>query len=197
MQIVGTDTIAGVEVEILANARGAWEITTSQEGGRREPERLGYAAEGTLDEAKSRARTVLAKRKVKVEVPFRLRDGSYGVATGIHAGTGAVLARVIRRGREQAEQIERRTDAFKPETPDEAFDKMTSLKEQQSALYSEQKALEDEWAIDRYGLKGAVSDAISDATERQAADDEAAEQVRAEVDPAPIGTVEVDAGGRA
>jgi hypothetical protein len=192
---IGMIEIAGIEVAVEATTGGTFllkELGSEGIGGR---ETLGSG--DTLDQAKSRARTVLAKRKVKVEVPFKLKDGTEGVATGIHAGNGAVMAKVIRHGRERAEQIERRQDAYKPETPQEVFDKVASLTEQSNALYDERKTLEAEWAIDQYGLDGAVRDAIREATEKavEAEEVEAGAEVGAEVDPEPIGTVDV--GGRA
>lgn len=86
------ETIGGVDcvVEVDSTGRFAVRPITGED------ERGGAIASfcSTLDEAITKAKRELGKRKVKLDIPFIAQDGAHGVATGRHSGTGYVLARI-------------------------------------------------------------------------------------------------------
>lgn len=170
---VKTDTreISGHEVEVFAitspgnsYSDGRWSVCLKSKDGTT-GEEIGRAE--SLDKAISQARTKLAKKKVKVEVPFRLRSGKRGVATGIHGGTGNVTARIEQwSGRMDPEQLQARDQVFKAETPDSVFDRLNAIRDETNRLHDEQREIENEWNLNSYGIKSEVEDAVDAAAEK-------------------------------
>lgn len=126
-------TINGVDCEVHANGSiGMWSINL-------EGKTLGSG--DTLDKAIEAARLKMRKAKVSVSVPFITFAGKRGNATGIHAGTGKVLAR-IDGGR--SEQVERYSRALRADTPAETVQRMVELQDQIDAAKREMGAIERE-----------------------------------------------------
>lgn len=78
------ETISGRECSVHVDVYGRFTVQT--ESG----DPLGRGK--TMDEALDAAKITLAKRKVRVKIPFIAATGEHGTGTGMHAGTGAVLA---------------------------------------------------------------------------------------------------------
>ena len=112
-QLMERIAISGVEVEVWARMGGVYDAEWQIEKPGEDGERLGSGE--TLKQAKAQARTKLAKRKVKVEVPFRLLNGRRGIATGIHSGNGNVTVTYPTTGRPGfTDQLQARSKAFCP-----------------------------------------------------------------------------------
>lgn len=153
MALVKSDyRIADNEVEIHAYPNGNWGITLGDED-------IGYA--DTLEKAIARARTALAKQKVKVSVPFVTQDGERGIAHGLHAKTGKVLARVNDKPIDLGYKQPLRADI-----PQDVLDRYLELTETADAAYNEAKVIEREYRLD---LSTAVRKAVADAAERAVA----------------------------
>lgn len=159
---ISVEQMSGYQVEYHASKRGSWEVTTPEA-----EEILGTG--DTLEEAKNRARAQLAKRKVKVEVPFLTsRTFVRGVATGIHAGTNNVLVRTERpfaRG-EKTEQLTGygSREVLRADMPDEAKFRLQVARAMEREAASKIRAIEREYGMD---LRGEVREAIDREVERK------------------------------
>lgn len=159
---IGTRDIAGNSCLVYARADGAWQICLRVDDDNEET--VGHSSD-SLDSAVQQARTHFAKKKVRVEVPFRLLSGTRAVATGIHAGTQKVTVRVERNfGRATSDQLDPSATVLKPETPDERIEQMKHLKAESSRLSGEAREIEREYG-ERLGwmVREAIDAAASEA----------------------------------
>lgn len=84
---IDTLKLSGVEVDVWCSKYGTFVVTTGDEA-------TNLGSDKDLEKACNKARVQIAKRKVKVEVKFITTNGEEGVATGLHAGTGHIMARI-------------------------------------------------------------------------------------------------------
>lgn len=100
--VLKRDKIGGLDTLITADKYGDFTVyvddgtvsigDTITYDAKRELTKLAYGK--SLNDAVDRAKTAAAKRRVRVQIPFISREAEHGIATGIHAGTGAVLANI-------------------------------------------------------------------------------------------------------
>lgn len=144
------DEIAGVSVEIDVNTGGRFAVKNS----------IGdtIGSDYNLEAAITAARAALAKSKVRVSVEFRTTAGERGVATGIHAATKNVLARIG----DQSTQMTYRdlNRVLSADTPDEDLARPAKIAKSMHDLAGECRRIESKYKID---LKAAVEKAITDA----------------------------------
>lgn len=145
------EEIAGVNVEIEVNNNGQFTIKNAS------GDKLGSNYE--LDKAITSARAMIAKSKIKVSVAFRTAAGEYGIATGIHAGTKNVLARIG----DQSMQMDYGPlkSVLKANTPQYKLDRLGMIVTQMRDLETERLQIEREYKFD---LKHAVEVAIEEAS---------------------------------
>ena len=154
MALVGTKEINNVKTEIHANQYGSWSINMPAEEGERGGIVLGHHAT-SLDAAINLARQEIKRRQVKVDVPFKTREGKRGIAHSRHArSTDKILANVG----DKKEQIGWREQVFKAETPQDVFDLLNDIEEEQNKLRAEQRDLIKKWGFD---LNTALDEAIT------------------------------------
>src|SRR4051812_4478525 len=157
MPLVGTREINNVEVEIHANKHGSWSILLPPDEDGKSGRSLA-THHVSLDAAINLARAEIKKRQVKVNVPFKTREGHKGVAHSRHArSTDKILADV----QFKKQQISFREQTFKPDTPQDVFDRLDEIEEQQSTLRAEHRELVQEWGFD---LNKALDAAITKKT---------------------------------
>jgi hypothetical protein len=147
--------IAGVLVRVDVNRSGRFYIV---EAAAEDHQTLGLG--DTLEEAKNNARREIAKRKVKVEVPFRTMKGERGVATGRRAGSRKIQAKFTDEitGRTHSEQLDGYHDVLRSDTPDEAILQYKEYQQQRNEIYSKERALLDQWKLH---LGQAVDEAVA------------------------------------
>lgn len=123
------------------------------------------SAGGTLEAAKRAASAKLARRKVRVRVPFRTLRGGTAVATGYHATSGKV---VTTNGEHQYPH----TVVFPDDVPQDVLDRYAELHRQAHVIEQAQATIEREYTTT---LGALVDAAISEATDgTEPADAEAA-----------------------
>lgn len=152
--LLKTEQIAGVDIDLHVTNDGRFY-------GEADDIRIG-SAQDTLDKAKQSIRAELAKRKVRVVVHFRTRTGQRGIAHGVNAGNGKVLAKLQDRRGEftRNEQLDVGFGGrfFRADTPDEVIDRLKWLQDERTKLGNELRDLENEWSI---ALQRQVHDAIN------------------------------------
>ncbi len=136
---IGTQTIAGQSVEIHASTQGRWSITMPDT-----EDRSSLGSGETLEAAIEQARRAIAKRKVRVEVPFITLTGDKGVATGRHAANRDILVRIG----EKAERLDDYARALQPDTPAEELTKLTAAKATEKQAQREQRRIENEYKLE-------------------------------------------------
>lgn len=156
--LLKTDNIAGTDVEIHVGTNGHFTIKTPGDNS------VTLGDGDTIEQAMGKARVTLAKRKVRVSVLFRTLVGEHGEATGLHAGTGRVLARID--GEAMQMDYTSLGKALRADTPPEKIDRYLALNEQIQRAQTEQRAIQREHHLD---LDKAVKDAVAAAVEAQAA----------------------------
>jgi hypothetical protein len=109
----------------------------------------------TLEAAKRTASAKLARRKVRVRVPFRTLRGGTAVATGYHATSGKV---VTTNGEHQYPQ----TVVFPDDVPQDVLDRYAELHRQAHVTERAVRAIEREHTTT---LRALVDAAISEATD--------------------------------
>lgn len=125
MTHIANDQMSGVDVAINALSNGTWMITVPGDGNER-GQAIGQG--DTLEKAKAQARTWVAKRKVKVAVPFfSPTTGQAGIATGLHARTRSVL---VRYDDGETDQIMPHTTVLGGDTPREKVEEMTAAQDE-------------------------------------------------------------------
>lgn len=82
---VGTTTLAGQKVTIEAAPEGSWYLTVDGEL---------LARDNSLEKAENRAKSKIAKARVRVEIPFFTAEGVRGVAYGLHAQNDDILTTI-------------------------------------------------------------------------------------------------------
>lgn len=162
---IKSDKISGVEVEIHATENGYWQVRLPGDdsyGG------LGQA--DTLEKAKQQARTALAKKKVKVSVPFTIiwhsndtAEARRGTATGIHAKSYDVL---VRYADGEADTIGSYGTVFRDDVPQDVIDRYILLSTEMRKKQVEMRTIENQHKLD---LKKAVREAIEAEARRQEA----------------------------
>lgn len=158
---VGTEEIQGATVEVHVNSRhGSWEVRTPA------GDRLGHA--DTKDKAMAQARAKLTKHKTRVAVAFLTTQGEAGVATGLHASNGAVLARIDGVSMQLSSYNDRH--ALRADTPPEKVAQMLELRASAQAAERTASAIEREYQVDVLRL---VTAAIAEKQEKLAAKEEA------------------------
>jgi hypothetical protein len=140
------------DLEVFASPTGTWWLYDSDHN------LLGSGE--TLDQAKAKARATMKKDSVRVDVPFLTRDLKPGVATGFHAGTRKVLARIDG----EARQLEGWSGAgyLRADMPAAERERLLALDEQAKQLEREIKGIEKSYGLD---LRKAVEEAIEEARE--------------------------------
>lgn len=156
MAVVGEVTITGVSLEVGASAASG-NFTLSLDG-----EVIGRGE--TLDKAKAQARAALAKRRVKVEVPFVTKQGERGVAHGIHQRNRTVLVRMGASG--SAAELQGYSEQFRPDIPADVLERFLEAGRAAQLLEKERSAISKEWSLD---LRKAVVCAIDEAVAEQEA----------------------------
>ncbi len=144
---VGTDTILNQELDVYADTSGYWELKIGNES---------IGTGDTIEKAKAKARTFLAKRKVKVEVNYLTHEGKLGACSGRHAKTRKLLVRVG--------NVSSQTDAyrnieqplFKVETPREVIERCAQAKDEIRVLEQERREI-----IERHSIN--LSDVVDKA----------------------------------
>lgn len=131
--------IAGFECVIDVSDGGEFKVLT------REPERA-LAHAKTLDEAVAGAKKALTKNKLSVAIPFYTMEGERGEATGRHAGTGEILARI------DGKTVQLRDDWMRPgylsgDTPAATIAEYARLQEQSAELYRRKQEIEREHSL--------------------------------------------------
>lgn len=132
------------------------------------------ASEATFDAAVEKAKPQVRQRKTKVAVAYYDLSRSYdqakalgeqstwvwtsGLATGIHAGTGNVLAAV--NGKSEQLSSYRRIMLYRGDMPKEVRQQIVELRTQADAVSDQMKKLNDEWQFD---IAEAVQAAIAEA----------------------------------
>lgn len=157
MALVGTKEINNVKVEIHANQYGSWSILLPADEGNERTHGLVLGSHATsLEAAINAARQEINRRKTKVSVPFKTREGVRGIAHSRHArSTDKILANVG----DKKEQIGWRELVFKAETPKDVFDLLNDIEEEQNKLRAEQRDLIKKWSFD---LNTALDEAIEE-----------------------------------
>lgn len=147
---VSNEVISGVDVEVHADGRaGSWFIQ-GQNGAR-----LGWG--DTKDKAMAQARTKIAKTKTRVKVEFVTAKGERGVATGLHASNGSVLAKIDGLSVQLSSYGER--EVLSSDVPAEKVARMIELREKAHAAEREAAAIQQEYKID---ILKAVTAAIAE-----------------------------------
>lgn len=134
---IDTDAIRGTEVDIYCTTSGYFYIYLGD---------VEIANGRDIDDAKRRASTEIAKRKVKVSVKFIRRDGKAGVATGFHASNGSVLTDVGGtkiQWRKNFSSI----DVFLGDTPKETLDRYLELQSQSAKIIAEIRKIESKHMV--------------------------------------------------
>lgn len=149
---VGETKILGEELEVHASAaRGSGSFSIQQDG-----TRLGEGA--TYAEAEREAKRAIKRRRVDVEVPFKLLDGRRGVARRKHAGRlGAVLVEMDGGEKETIDHRDQRT-IVRDDTPDEIVAEYGRLKDE--ARRSERRTMEIQREY-HFDLTSVVDEAVS------------------------------------
>lgn len=161
MALVGTREINNVKVEIHASPHGNWSILMPADEEGRQGRALGSHAT-SLDAAINLARQEINRRKTKVSVPFKTREGKAGIAHSRHArSTDKILANVG----DKKEQIGWRELVFQAETPQDVFTHLDEIEAEQNKLRTEFKDLVKKWSFD---LNAALDVAIEAKTEKAA-----------------------------
>jgi hypothetical protein len=150
MTMVGTKEILGTEVEVHADKYGTFRLVEGDKT---------IGSGDTLDQAVTKARQELNKRKVKVEVHFKTRTGESGVATGFHGRNSTVLTRV--NGEAKAYEVASARRMFPPDMPKAKLQRYLTLKEQEKTLRTEINAIEREFDYDLYtAVQKAIDTAV-------------------------------------
>lgn len=152
MSLLGTKTVLGTEVEIHADQYGTFRINLDDRT---------IGSGDTLDQAMTKARQELNKRKVKVEVHFMTRDGKRGIATGFHGRNRTVLTRVG--GEAQAYESTTARRMFPPDMPKAKIQRYLTLKEQERTIRTEVNGIEREFDFDLYTATQKAIDAAVEA----------------------------------
>jgi hypothetical protein len=156
--LLKTDNIAGTDVEVHVTGNGRFNVK------RADDEHVLLGIDATMEDALAKARTTLAKRKVRVNVPFRTLDGEHGLATGLHGGTGRVMARLDG----EACQMDNATlaKALRADTPQDVIDRYIELTNTVRAAQTEQRTIQRDHSL---ALEQAVKDAVDAALAPEAA----------------------------
>jgi hypothetical protein len=158
--LVGTREINNVEVEIHASKHGSWTIQLPADEGGQHGRALG-THNTSLDAAINLARAEIKRRQVKVDVPFKTREGKKGIAHSRHArSTDKIL--VVIDGKK--DQIGWREQVFKADMPKEVLDHLHDIQDEQSKLKAEEREIVKEWNFD---LSKALDEAITKKAEEQ------------------------------
>lgn len=146
---IGNRNIGGVDCELHAETKhGRWSVVLDET-------QIGTG--DTLDKAVDQARVALRKTKVSVSVPFITFDGESGVATGLHAKNGSVLARI---GNGKSEQLIGVVRMLSADTPVEKVERLAELRQQVKAANSEIQTITSEHGIE---LTRVVREAVTNA----------------------------------
>lgn len=150
--VIKTDNISGTQIEVSVNTYGQFSISLSANG-------TTIAYGDMMEQVYQKARAYIAKRKVKVSIPFRTSVGEHGVATGIHSSNGSVLAKIDG----VALQMNGRGNnsvVLKADTPEEDIARLIKITEIVRNLTAEEKRIEFRNSLN---LKSAVDKAIEEA----------------------------------
>jgi hypothetical protein len=156
--LLKTDQIAGTDVEFHVGTHGRFTVKTPGDNS------VTLGDGDTIEQATGKARVTLAKRKVCVGVPFRTLDGEHGQATGLHAGTGRVLARLDG----ESVQMDHTSlgKVLRADTPSEKIDRYVALADTIRDAQAEQRTIQREYHFD---LDAAVKSAVAAAVAAKAA----------------------------
>jgi len=165
---IKSDKIAGTDVEIHATENGHW-LVMGDDGEGNFSVRLGHSE--TLSAAKKQAQTELAKKKVKVAVPFvviRWQDGSVpyfsrGIAHSLHAKSNDAL---VRYDDGETDSIGSYGVVFNGDTPRMTLDNYAKLATERKAIQDAMRQIESTYKID---LRSAVRQAINAEATKEAA----------------------------
>lgn len=152
MAVIGQKEIRGVTCDVEADLMGRFTVRLPGEH-----QSLGYA--DTLDGAIQQASRKLAQSKVTVAVEFFTKSGEAGVATGLHAGTGNVMARIAGKTYQLTYNENR---VFDRAMPPDVLERYLTIESQRRALGREMSQIDAQWRID---LDQAVKAAIEAATQ--------------------------------
>lgn len=158
MALVGKRDINNVEVEIHANKHGGWSILLPEEGGVKGRQLGGHAS--SLDLAINAARLEIKRLQVKINVPFKTREGKRGIATGRHARSHD---KILTEVEGKKEHFGYREQVFKADMPQSVVDHLNEIEDEYSKLQAEKRAIIEEWKLD---LGVAVNEAINAAEEK-------------------------------
>lgn len=150
--VLGTLEMLGEDLVIRASASGRFTLALDDR-------EIGSGE--TLEQAKSKARTELNKRRVKVAVPFLLEDGRRAVATQRHAGNRTVLYEIDGQ-KDSLPGYGTGSKVFKAETPPETIARLADLRQQARDAEFGQREIEKEWGVD---IGKAVDRAVAEALE--------------------------------
>jgi len=140
MALVDNIEVNNVKLELHADRYGNWTVLEKYEDSKSKS--LGQG--DTPDKAKNLARIELNKRKIKVKVHFIAMNGESGVATGFHARTGAVLAR-MEDG--QAEQFSSNQRVFSNRIDEDEIERYIEIGDEIKDLQQEQRKIRDEYEV--------------------------------------------------
>jgi hypothetical protein len=173
-QKLNTIEIAGKQVEVHASAHSmgaAFEMIFDGEV-------IGRG--DTWEKARDKARAALAKKKVRVEVPFITRSGQHGVATGINSRTRKVTAKVNTTGRSASTQLEKYERVLSPQiVKDGKFEHLMELRQRERDLDREIHAIERQYEM-RLGdvVEEAIEAALSESEDSERPTDRTDSPVR-------------------
>lgn len=145
-------TISNQDVDVYVSKNGTFSVYRSSTS--EDDTALGSAR--TLEDAIQKAKTTIAKRKVKVNIPFYTQNGKAGRITGRHGGNGKILVRV----NGESSQWSDYTKVIKPDAP---IDSIERIKE----LLSQQNIIADKLSDLYRGTMISVGDLLAQATEDQ------------------------------
>ena len=154
MALVGKREINNVETEVHASVHGSWSIQLPADEEGKHGRALGTG--NSLDAAVNAARQEIRKRQVKVNVPFKTREGVKGYAHSRHARSTDKILTVMEDGKK--EQMGYREQVFKADMPQDVIDHLNEIDEESNKLRAEKYAIVQEWSLD---LGKAVDEAIT------------------------------------
>ncbi len=150
--------VGGQDTPVFVDRRGSFSIKVAN-----------YTVHGdTLEEVTKAARRMASKAKIKVEIPFRTRDGKHGVATTIDTLSRKIHVRIGNR----AHQLDNYAREFRADTPDSVFDRLKEIRRISNELHSEERKLVDGYELRLVDAIQEEVDRIQAAREAQAGGDE-------------------------
>lgn len=147
---INDEVLGGIDCTIWCSRDGRFVVTANATGNPFDEEVV-VARANMYDDVIAGARQKISRSKVRVRVEFFTPEGRPGVATGIHAGSSRVVARIDGGASEQLGGYSSRT-YLRGDTPPEKLDELRQLRQDIAAREARLRAITREFGMDLHSV---------------------------------------------